>query len=223
MDILETLEDKSIDVLLTDPPYGIGYTSNWSEDLTRASKKGILNDDPVSALGLLGKLCDILDRKMKENSHAYFFTRWDMYPGFKSVLDDHFKINNVLIWDTRQHGMGDLVYSWGNQTDFIIFGLKGKKPLVKRRSNLITVQKVTCQDPIHSMEKPVELMEIILRCSASKGDLVCDPFMGSGSTVKACLKVGGLDCVGIELDPVIFLKAKDSISRFEKNVQKKVI
>ena len=64
---------------------------------------------------------------------------------------------------------------------------------------------------IHPTQKPTELIKQILEVSANKHDLVCDPFMGSGSHIKAA-KDYGCNYIGIELDSEMFEKAKNYIN-----------
>jgi len=210
---LEKLKDKVIDIVITDPPYGVNYTSNWSQDLTRPSKQSILNDTLEDACNLLDKVCDILSRKTKDDAHIYIFTRWDIYPIFKSIVDKYFTVKSLLVWDTCSHGMGDLTQSWGCQTEFIIFAVKGNKKLVHRSPNLLTHNKVTAKGNIHSTQKPVKLIRDLIDASAVDGDVICDPFMGSGSTIKAVIERGNLHYIGYELNKNIFQKAEIFINK----------
>ena len=73
LEVLETLEDGCIDIILTDPPYGIDYVSNRSIYDNTITKRGLLNDGKDEAFDLLDKTCEVLQRKTAENSHLYFF------------------------------------------------------------------------------------------------------------------------------------------------------
>ena len=205
---LEKLNDKSIDIVLTDPPYGINYTSNRSKHKEHVTKKEIQNDDSIE---VFNKVIEILDKKTKEDSHVYIFASWKTYPEFKSIIEKYFIIKNVLIWDKKNHGSGDLDYAWGDQCEMIIFAIKGYKQLNKRRGNLLSYSKVNSQVAIHSTQKPVELLKEILSISALKKDVVCDPFMGSGSTIKAVMDLGDINYIGIEIDSDNYKKAESWI------------
>jgi site-specific DNA-methyltransferase (adenine-specific) len=204
---LEKIQDKSINLVITDLPYGIDYISNRSQFKEHVTKEGIRNDGYEEALALLNKACEVLDRKVKDESHLYFFTSWKVYPEFISIIEKYFSVKNMIVWNKGNHGAGDLECAWGNKHEIIIFAMKGKKPLNYRESDILEFSKV--KDMIHPTQKPVELIKQLLKVSANKKDLVCDPFMGSGSTIKACEQSKELDLsyIGIELDKTMFDKA----------------
>ncbi len=207
---LEKIEDSSIDIVITDPPYGIDYTSNRSEFSEHVTKKGIANDTLDEAITLLEKTCEVLNRKTKADSHFYFFTSWKVYPEFKEVIEEYFTVKNMIIWDKGNHGSGDLEGAWGNRHELIIFAVKGNKKLQRRKADIIVVPKVDSSKLIHSMQKPLGLIKEILEVSAVKVDTICDPFMGSGTVIRACKDMIDKDLryIGIELNKENFEKAK---------------
>ena len=205
---LEKLADGSIDLVITDPPYGIEYHSNRSQFSEHVTKEGIENDGLVEALELLDKTCEVLSRKTKADSHLYFFAGWRVCPQFRAIIGRYFTIRNVIIWDKGNHGAGDLEYSWGNRYETIIYATKGNRPLRKRKADIVSVPKVDSSRMIHPTQKPVALIKELLEASARPADTVCDPFMGSGSTIKAAKEFGSLNYIGIELDVERFEKAK---------------
>ena len=205
---LEKLADGSIDLVITDPPYGIEYHSNRSQFSEHVTKEGIENDGLVEALELLDKTCEVLSRKTKADSHLYFFAGWRVCPQFRAIVGRYFTIRNVIIWDKGNHGAGDLEYSWGNRYETIIYATKGNRPFRKRKADIVSVPKVDSSRMIHPTQKPVTLIKELLEASARPADTVCDPFMGSGSTIKAAKEFGSLNYIGIELDAERFEKAK---------------
>jgi len=205
---LEKLEDGSVDLVITDPPYGIDYTSNRSQFSEHITKQGIHNDRLDEALSLFNTVCEILNRKTKPNAHFYIFTSWKVYPQFKQIIEKYFTIKNLIIWDKGNHGAGDLEGAWGNQYEMIIFAVKGDKPLNYRRGDIISIPRIPSEKLIHPTQKPVELIKELLKVSAQLADTVCDPFMGSGATIKAVKEFGQLNYIGIEIDASIFEKAK---------------
>lgn len=213
---LERLEDASIDLVITDPPYGIDYSSNRSKFDDHVTKEKIDNDSTIDvALKLFEETLEVLMQKTKANSHFYFFTSWKVYSDFKKVVDKYLDIKNMIIWDKGNHGAGDLTGSWGNKHELIIFATKGNKTLNTRKQDILAVSKLSSNKMIHPTQKPVKLIKELLEVSAQKADIVCDPFMGSGSTIKAVKEYGGLNYIGIELDNERFEKAKSFIGRDE--------
>jgi DNA modification methylase len=211
LEILETLEDGCIDIVLTDPPYGIDYVSNRSTDENAITKRGLLNDGKDEAFDLLDKTCEILQRKTAVNSHLYFFCSWSVFSKFEAIISKYFTIKTPIVWDKGNKGSGDLDNDWGNQTEIIIYCVKGKKLINNRRGNLISVSRLHTSKMIHPTQKPNELIKQILEVSATKGDFVVDPFMGSGSTIKVCNEMN-LKSLGIELDKEMFNIANNYIN-----------
>lgn len=211
LEILESLEDGCIDVVLTDPPYGINYVSNRSMFDDSITKRGLLNDGKDEAFELLDKTCEILQRKTAENSHLYFFCSWNVFSSFEKIISKYFTIKTPIIWDKGNKGSGDLDNDWGNQTEIIIYCVKGKKLVNARRGNLINVPRLHTTKMIHPTQKPNELLKQILEVSATNGDFIVDPFMGSGSTIKVCNEMK-LKCLGIELDTEMFNIANNYIN-----------
>ena len=207
---LENIEDNSIDVVITDPPYGINYKSNKSNYSNTVTKKGLLNDD-ASAISIFDNVCNVLNKKVKDDSHLYFFIDWKNYCEFKNIASKYFQIKTTIIWHKADGGIGDLEYDWINGTELIIYCIKGKKPINKRKSNVLEINRLSTSQMIHPTQKPTQLIKEILEVSANKHDLVCDPFMGSGSHIKAA-KDYGCNYIGIELDSEMFEKAKNYIN-----------
>jgi DNA modification methylase len=211
LEILETLEDGCIDIVLTDPPYGIDYISNRSTDENAITKRGLLNDGKDEAFDLLDKTCEILQRKTALNSHLYFFCSWSVFSKFEAIISKYFTIKTPIVWDKGNKGSGDLDNDWGNQTEIIIYCVKGKKLINNRRGNLISVSRLHTSKMIHPTQKPNELIKEILEVSFNEGDFIVDPFMGSGSTIKVCQELKA-KCLGIELDKEMFNIANNYIN-----------
>jgi len=205
--VLETLQDNSIDIVITDPPYGISYKSNRSKFDDAITKRGLLNDGADEAFILLSKTCEVLSRKCAENSHLYFFCSWSVFSQFEKIISEYFTIKTPIVWDKGNKGSGDLENDWGNQTEIIIFCIQGKKTINYRRGNILSVPRLHSSKMVHPTQKPIELINELLNVSYFKGDFVVDPFMGSGATVHAC-NAKSIRTLGIELDNEMFEIAK---------------
>lgn len=211
LQILQELKDECIDIVLTDPPYGINYVSNRSIYEDTITKRGLLNDGKEDAFELLDKTCQILLNKTAKNAHLYFFCSWSVFSSFEAIISKYFTIKTPIIWDKGNKGSGDLENDWGNQTEIILFCVKGKKLINKRRGNIISVPRLHTSKMIHPTQKPIELLKEILEVSYLENDFVIDPFMGSGSTIKACQDINA-KCLGIELDKEMFQIANKFIN-----------
>ena len=208
--VLNDLDDGVIDIVITDPPYGINYKSNMSMFDNTITKRGLLNDGD-EAFELLDKTCEILQLKTSENAHLYFFCSWAVFSKFESIIGKYFTIKTPLVWDKLSFATGDIYNDWANQTEIILYCVKGKKGFNKRKGNVLSVTRMHTSKMVHPTQKPVELIKHILDASALKNDFIVDPFMGSGSTIKACNEYG-LKSLGIELDEEMFLIANKFIN-----------
>jgi len=199
INVLKKIEDESIDLVVTDPPYGINYQSNQR----KIKFEKIINDDNLE---WVDEVISELYRILKKNSCFYCFTRWDVYPFWKEKIEKNgFKIKNCLIWIKKNStgGLGDLESSYKSNFEFIIFCMKGRKILWKggfgRKNGYFINHNVNPNSLIHPNEKPVSLIREFIISSSDKHDTVLDPFLGSGTTMKACLELKR-NCIGIEID-----------------------
>ena len=196
---MEKLADGSVDCVVTDPPYGIEYVSN-RRTVESEVIKPVANDGLTEALALWENACKVLSRKMKDNSHIYIFTSWKVYPQFAEITGKYFRIKNCLIWRKNNHGTGDLEGNYSEQYEMIIFATKGNRKLNGGRdSNVLEFDKVASASLVHSCEKPVDLLEFLIEKSSDEGEMVIDPFAGSGSTLLAA-KNKNRQYWGCELD-----------------------
>ena len=197
LEIIPAYPDKSIDILLTDPPYGQSFISNRRE-IENDVTVPIESDTPEKAFTLLDNMLTAIKPKLKTDAFIYIFTSWKTLCNAIEITAKHFgKPNTVLVWDKMNKGSGDLSV-WGDGYEFIIFHRLGNKKVLERLDNVIrNIPRLPFSD-IHSTEKPVELMKYILKNSGGANDTVCDPFMGVGAVPLAAQKLGWNYC-GVEL------------------------
>jgi DNA modification methylase len=156
----------------------------------------ILGDDDISWFPEFARQCY---RTLKTNSHIYIFCNdyaiWD-YRRF--LAQAGFRLKRTLVWVKNNHTMGDLRGDYGSKTEFVLFAHKGRRHLNGNRdTNVLAFRRVACND--HPTQKPVDLFAYLIRKSTSHGDLVLDPFLGSGTTVLAAKQTGRCS-IGIEKD-----------------------
>ena len=127
------------------------------------------------------------------------------------MTSNDMKPKNVLIWDKVIHGMGNLKQAYGSRYESIIwYPMPGFRFPGKRPTDIIRSQKIPANRLVHPNEKPVELLETIIKQTTMEGDTVLDFCMGSGSTGVACMNTDR-DFIGIELDDKYFDIAKKRI------------
>jgi len=188
--ILKQLPDNSVDLVLTDPPYGMMFRSNYR----KVKYDKIENDD---SLWWLQIFCNELKRVSKIDSHIYIFCSFHKVDVFKQELEKHFNVKNILIWEKNNTGMGDLQGDYAPKYEMIIFCSNGSKKLNGNRdANIIKESKTG--NKLHPTEKPVELIKYLVTKSSNEDDIILDPFLGSGTTAVACKQLKR-NYIGIEL------------------------
>jgi site-specific DNA-methyltransferase (adenine-specific) len=194
-DLFAQLPDESVDLVLTDPPYK-NYRSNRPvahQKLKRVAVKQF--DLPLFARESF--------RVLKPGGHLYCWCDHLTYPAIRLELEAAgFQYKNCLVWVKNNHGSGDLKGNWAPQHEFVLFVTKGKgRPLQgKRRPNVFFrrledgttnfIPKVSNYRFDHGTTKPVELLRIIIQAASAPGEIVLDPYGGSGSTAEACILEG---------------------------------
>jgi DNA modification methylase len=173
--------------LLTDPSYGINYVSEWNNGLNASPIEG----DNDGAHRLLDEVLRLSRPKLKRDAAIYVFTSWKTLPRTLEALERYFRVKNVLVWVKDSWGMGDLSGAYANQHELIVYAVKGRPKLKPPRSpDVLYYSRVPPMTRLHPTEKPVELLEFLIKKSTDNGDAVLDPFAGSGSTAVACLRTG---------------------------------
>jgi site-specific DNA-methyltransferase (adenine-specific) len=182
LELMKDIPDKSIDCIITDPPYGIDYQSAWRTDKSKWKPK-IANDKAPYTVW-----ADEAYRIMKDNTGILCFTRWDTEQDFREALTKSgFKCKQQIIWDKEVHGMGDLTGDFASQHENIIFAHKGRFTFKgKRPKSVFRSQRVTPTELKHPNEKPIDLMEKLVSSITLENDVVLDLFAGSGTTGVAC-------------------------------------
>lgn len=193
----ERVADDSVDCVITDPPYGIEFQSNWGSDFDTLEGDSEL----ASSVQVYREMCAQATRALCKDGHFYAFTRWDIYPQFLSATAEFFDVKNCLVWHKPKGGMGDLQGNYVPNHEFIIFASNGgsRKLNDGRPKNVITHNPPPPEDYTHPTEKPLDLIADLLANSTQEGDTVLDPFMGSGTTAVAAIQ-NDRDYVGFEID-----------------------
>ncbi len=183
-ELIRQLPAESIDLVVTDPPYGIDYQSNRRTAREKLPK--FAND---VSLEWVGDWVDEMHRVLKNDTHFYCFTRYDTYPVFYAEIARKFEVKNCLIWVKNNHGSGDLNGSYAPQYEMIIFAHKGKRHLNgKRDADVMEYDNVPSAQRAHATQKPRDLLRMLIEKSTMPGEIVLDPFAGTGSTGFACLE-----------------------------------
>lgn len=215
MEYMLTLEDESIDLIVTDPPYPTtsrGHAGNSGGMFQKEiNKKGkVFEHNNIDCTEYAPEFYRVL----KEGSHCYVMTNHINLIKMLNVFTDcGFHFIKSLIWNKGNKIMGQYYMS---QFEYILFFRKGYGKKINNcgTADILSVPNKKTKDAngknIHDTEKPVELMKILIENSTQKGDIVLDPFVGVGATALACIE-SERDYIGIELDENYYNIAKERV------------
>jgi DNA modification methylase len=176
--VLPTL--PKVDAVITDPPYGMAFRSNY-----RLQRHDAIEND--QGIGHLLAACEL------EAAHSkYIFCRWDN-------LADAPKPKSLITWVKNNWSMGDLNHEHARQTEVALFYPGPEHDFPSGRPTDVIDCARTGND-WHPTEKPVHLMASFVKWTRG---VVCDPFMGSGTTGVAAIQCGR-SFIGIEIEPKYF-------------------
>lgn len=194
-DVLPTL--GPVDLLLTDPPYGVGYQSGHR----RVSFDRIQGDESqeVALLGIEASL-----KCLRDCRHLYVFGPFDLA---------HLPITSPveLIWDKEIITVGDLALPFGVSHEYIQFAVhvkskanratgRGRLSARLRKGSVLRHPRLNSRGVSrHPTEKPVPLLRELIESSSLFGETVLDPFMGIGSTLVAAA-LEGRKSIGVEIE-----------------------
>lgn len=222
LEIMGEMGDNSIDLIIIDPPY-----KTTKRGISKKTTTGGLVRSELGKQGKIFKHNDIspkeyipeLYRVLKEGSHCYIMTNHvNLQEMLNTATECGFHFIKCLIWDKGNKIMGQCYMS---QFEYILFLRKGKHKKINNcgTSDILSVPNKKTKDEngknLHDVEKPVELMKILIENSSLEGDTVLDCFMGIGSTGIACA-ITNRDFIGIELDEHYFNIAKERIANILK-------
>jgi site-specific DNA-methyltransferase (adenine-specific) len=189
---LRALPAESIDLVVTDPPYeslekhrAIGTTTRLKH--SKASSNDWFSIFPNSRFP---ELFAEVHRVLRRNSHFYLYCDPETMFVAKPLAEAAgFKFWKPIIWDKRSIGMG---YHYRARYECILFFEKGKRKLNDLgTADIIEAKRINGGYPA---EKPMSVSEVLIRQSTEPGQIVIDPFMGSGSVGAAAIGLGRSFC-----------------------------
>lgn len=196
LDLLPLL--PKADSIVTDPPYssgGFNESGKSGGSIGTTGKLRRIQGDTMSTGGYFSLMHRML--RSADASACYLFTDWRMWPFTTEAVElAGYRLRGMLVWNKGFGGMGA---RWKAQHELICWGTKVVSEMGEGSGNVLTHARTG--NEFHPTEKPLSLVQHLV--SNAEGDLVVDPFMGSGTTGVACVKQRR-PFIGIELDPAYF-------------------
>ena len=196
---MKELKNESIDIILTDPPYGIDAQSFG----TQADLSHLYDDSFDTWDKLMRNFALEAYRTTKPEAHCYIFCDLRNFPSLSTIFTDiGFSVwGTPLIWDKGNGMLPRPNHGPRRCYEAILFANKGDKPTVAVYSDVIRIPAATGKQ--HAAQKPVALFADLLRRSSLPGDTILDPFSGSGTIFPAAKEVS-CKAIGFELDPASY-------------------
>ena len=192
-DYLNTIEDESVDLILTDPPYTISRKTNFASEANthKANDFSLLNkefgewDKKVIDLS---KVCNEFYRVLRNGGTAIiWYDLWKITNIHTEMINVGFSYIRLIIWQkTITMPVNSKVNYLTNSREIAVLGVKGKNATFNSEYDKgIYEYPLVGRGRHHPTQKPLALFRDLIRKHSHKGDLVVDPFLGSGTTAVA--------------------------------------
>ena len=175
-DIKKLTNERKINMVFTDPPYGYKYQSNKR---IKSDKFNIItNDDKIlNFMPIIKKIC---------NGFVFVCASWKNIKEWIGLFEEYFELTNIIVWNKGGGGMGDLKHTFATDYELILCSSGSSEITGKRIGSVWTVAKDASTNYVHPTQKPVKLSAISIENTTKENERVLDLFGGSGSTLIAC-------------------------------------
>lgn len=224
--LIKELADDSVDLILTDPPYNLsGYSTgnielSWrktiNNDLAAWDKNSFEPKDWVEEF----------KRILKPTGNMFAFTSYNLIGKWHQAFDPEFSTFQYMVW--HKTNPVPKIYKAGflNSCELIIcvwnkghtWNFSKQKEMHNFMQTPICMGRERLKTPFHPTQKPIKVLEHIIKIATNEGDVVFDPFMGVGSTGVATLNLKRT-FIGFEIEPEYYRAAEQRIS----NIQGKML
>lgn len=184
-EVLAKLPENTIDLIVSDPLYLVNYRDRDGRSLKN-------DDNPDGVLPVFAPMA----RAMKQNSYAVCFAGWSALPQFSQAWEAAgLHIVGQFVW-AKEYSSRKGFADYRHETAYLLAKGRPAKPANPLPS---VMEWVYSGNRRHPTEKAVDILTPLIRCFSKPGDLVCDPFSGSGSTSVAAA-LTGRRYLGIDVD-----------------------
>lgn len=200
--VLRQLPDAFVDLIVTDPPYGVRYQDRFG--------RTVANDDDPSRI--LGAFTDLY-RVLKPDSLCISFYGWGLVDDFfRAWRDAGFRPVGHIVW-VKDYASRERFLRYRHESAFLL--AKGRPGLPRRPLDDIQPWVYSGNND-HPTQKAVRILTPLIETFTEPGQLVLDPFAGSGSTLVAAL-IGGRRYLGIELEQKYCTLIRERLSYLQRN------
>lgn len=189
------LQGKKAHLLHTDPPYGVDYSGNPTTPRER------IKNDNINVYDFYLRVLDLCNLYCKDVASAYIWhASAETHNALNAFIDAGWQYKQMIIWNKDSMVLSRQDYHWKHEP--CIYGWKGSphRWLGDRKQTTVWDVERPKASKEHPTMKPLDLCAKGIQNSSERGDIVLDPFLGSGSTLMAS-HIAGRKCYGIELEP----------------------
>jgi DNA modification methylase len=191
--------------VVTDPPYASGTRHEAAKSSSGAMlRAGRFADRPIELdqmtstgfLWLMRQVGMAVRPMLPDGGSLLSFIDWRQWPNLVGALETcNYRVQGMVVWDKGSIGMGN---GFRGQHELVCHASKGVPTVYdKGCGNVLTHKRVEPVD--HPSPKPEQLMQRLIEVVTPEGGTVLDPFMGSGTTLRAAKNIGR-HAIGIEID-----------------------
>lgn len=201
-DLVKDLPDASVDLWITDPPFAVkkiidaAKQYGYNETATNVGEEDVMRET-------YNILIPEMFRALKPGAHVYMFYGSAWHTELLHLLrSSGFEMDDIpLIWDKTRASVMPRDFHYSSSYEPILFGMKPPRtrPLKKAVKNILTFPSIPGQFRVHPLQRPEELLNLMIENSSHPGQVVVDTFAGSGSTIMAAQKLKRKG-IGFELD-----------------------
>ncbi len=195
------LQDNTVDLLITDPPYGVDYSSK--NEMLNAFDKGnsvqrpIQNDAIENYREFFGNFLKVIP--FSDYNTIYVFMSGKELHNVRLAFDDaNLTYSTYLVWVKNNHVISRQDYS--SKHEFCVYGWKNHHKFYGGFSTTILEFDKPVKSDLHPTMKPIPLFSKLIQDGTLKGMNVYDPFGGSGTSIMACEQLER-NCFSMELEP----------------------
>jgi site-specific DNA-methyltransferase (adenine-specific) len=212
-ELIDSLEDNSVHLWLTDPPFAVAEIASVSLMGTYNTTTSNVSDEQTM-LKCYETLIPKVYQKLVDGAHIYVFFGFSWYTKLINLLRSAgFIVDDIpIIWDKMRQTVMPKDLHYCSSYCPILFGHKppANRILRKPGRNLISIPMVSPNSRIHGLELPEELLKIFIDNSSDVGETVLDTFAGSGIVLSTAKKMQR-SAIGFELDDNNYIQALQNI------------
>jgi DNA modification methylase len=201
-DIERLMDGKKADMVFTDPPYNVNYSSKNEFlnklDMGKRIEIPIVNDNIVDYISFCNSFIANIKNFLNDYNSVYItFAGKELLTLLNILKDNNFYLSQILVWVKNNIVLGRLDYL--SKHELIIYGWWGKHKFYGKSKQSVWEINKPLKSDLHPTMKPIKLVEEATLNSSQRGNIVLDPFLGSGTTLIACEQTNRI-CYGIEKD-----------------------